>query len=83
MKVEHFSFSHYYLSLFEAFAQGRMKLSSLNIDCNPGPASYPDVSLDVRAKEGGKETMGETSGRSVVTRMDTPKSGIRSETGTE
>ena len=35
MKVEHFSFSHYYLSLFEAFAQGRMKLSSLNIDCNP------------------------------------------------
>ena len=28
------------------------------------PASYPDVSLDVRAKEGGKETMGETSGRS-------------------
>ena len=27
-------------------------------------ASYPDVSLDVRAKEGGKETMGETSGRS-------------------
>ena len=38
MKVEHFSFSHYYLSLFEAFAQGRMELSSLNnIDCNPGP----------------------------------------------
>ena len=27
-------------------------------------ASYPDVSLDVRAKEGGKETTGETSGRS-------------------
>ena len=23
-----------------------------------GPASYPDVSLDVRAKEGGKETTG-------------------------
>ena len=28
------------------------------------PASYPDVFLDVRAKEGGKETKGETSGRS-------------------
>ena len=28
------------------------------------PASYPDVSLDVRAKEDGKETTGETSGRS-------------------
>ena len=27
-------------------------------------ASYPDVSLDLRAKEGGKETTGETSGRS-------------------
>ena len=27
-------------------------------------ASYPDVSLDMRAKEGGKETTGETSGRS-------------------
>ena len=25
------------------------------------PASYPDVSLDVRAKEGGKETTGETA----------------------
>ena len=24
------------------------------------PASYPDVSLDMRAKEGGKETTGET-----------------------
>ena len=29
-----------------------------------GSASYPDVSLDMRAKEGGKETTGETSGRS-------------------
>ena len=28
------------------------------------PASYPDVSLDVSAKEGGEETTGETSGRS-------------------
>ena len=27
-------------------------------------ASYPDVSLDARAKEGGKDTTGETSGRS-------------------
>ena len=26
-----------------------------------GPASYPDVSLDVRAKEGGRETTGETA----------------------
>ena len=26
----------------------------------PPPASYPDVSLDMRAKEGGKETTGES-----------------------
>ena len=32
--------------------------------CKISAASYPDVSLDVRAKEGGKETTGETSGRS-------------------
>ena len=30
------------------------------------PASYPDVSLDMRAKEGGKETTRETSGRSCL-----------------
>ena len=34
------------------------------VQAHPGTASYPDVSLDVRAKEGGKETTGETSGRS-------------------
>ena len=36
---------------------------SLQNSCTAA-ASYPDVSLDVRAKEGGKETTGETSGRS-------------------